>query len=91
MAAQPPQNGDDGSIANLDKGEAAEATPSRRSASRPDEYRRQHLGRESMDRWMLHKTLLDDLLAGEETAASAPAQSSDKAAGGHPGDEPPPE
>ena len=60
MATPTPQNDDDGSDPDLDKDKAAEPAPHDCPASRPDEYKRQHLGRESMDRWMLHKTFLDD-------------------------------
>ena len=87
MATQTPQNGDDCFAPNLEEDRATEAASPERSASRPDEYRRQHLGRESMDRWMLHRTLMDDLFAEEEAATSAPAKSSDKAAGDQPCDE----
>ena len=38
----------------------------------PGEYQRQHHGREAMDRWMLHKTLMEDL-ADELTADGAPS------------------
>ena len=37
----------------------------------PDDYKRRHLGREAADRWLLHQTLLADLMVNTE-AESAP-------------------
>ncbi len=57
------------------KSEGGAAPDGRGQAEPPDEEERQRLGREAMDRWMLHETFMKDFAEepeAEDTPSSPP-------------------